>query len=57
MRAVPDHQPPTLLVDQVGMRAGVGSDLDLKGYRQHLPGAVPDQLIQQRAANSHRVAS
>ena len=38
------------------MRVDIGGDLDLKGCRQHLPGAVPDQLIQERATNSPGVA-
>ena len=45
---VAHHQPPTHLVDLVGERLDVDSDLGLQSCRKHLPSAVADDLIQQR---------
>ena len=45
---VAHHQPPTHLVDLVGERLDVDSDLGLQRCRKHLPSAVTDDLIQQR---------
>ena len=46
--AVADHQPVTVLVDLVGELLDVGGDLGLQRRRQHLPGTVADDLIEQR---------
>ena len=46
--AVAHHQPATVLVDLVGVGVDIGGDLGLQRRRQHLPGAVADDLIQQR---------
>ena len=45
---VADHQPPALLVELACERIDVGGDLGLQRRRQHLPGAVADDLIKQR---------
>jgi hypothetical protein len=44
--AVADHQPVTVLVDQLGVAGDVGLDLGLQRHRQHPPGALAKQLIQ-----------
>jgi len=48
MRTVVDHQPVTVLIDDVGELLNVGGDLGLQRRRQHLPRTTADQLIQQR---------
>ena len=50
MVAVADHQPVTVLVDLIRVRVDVGGDLGLQRRRQHLPGTVAHDLIEQRAA-------
>jgi hypothetical protein len=45
---IADHQPTTVLVELVGMRLDVGSNLSLERGRQHRPRAVADDLIKQR---------
>src|SRR4051795_11224678 len=47
LRAPP---PPAALVALPGMRLDVGRDLGLQRRGQHLPGAVADDLIEQRPA-------
>jgi len=54
---VADHQPPTRLVELVGERLDLGSDLSLPRDGQHRPGAVADNLIQQRPTLGHSVSS
>ena len=46
--AVAHHQPATVLVDLIGELLDVGGDLGLQRRRQHLPGTVTDDLIEQR---------
>jgi hypothetical protein len=48
--AVADHQTATGLIDLVGELLDIGGDLGLQGGREHLPGAVTDDLIEQRRA-------
>jgi hypothetical protein len=48
--AVTDHQTATGLIDLVGELLDIGGDLGLQGGREHLPGAVTDDLIEQRRA-------
>ena len=43
-----------VLVDLVGERLDVGGDLGLQRRREHLPGTVADDLIEQRP-DPHRV--
>ena len=50
MEAVADHQPTTVGVDLAAVRLDIGRDLGLQRRRQHLPGAVADNLIEQRRA-------
>src|ERR1700750_2732440 len=45
---VAHHQPIPVLVDQVGEPLDVGGDLRPQGGREHLPGSVANNLIQQR---------
>jgi hypothetical protein len=52
--AVTDYQPVTGLVDLIRERLDMGGDLGLQRRRQHLPGAVADQLIQQRPTHRGR---
>src|SRR5664280_1110915 len=46
--AVADHHPVPVRVDDVGELLDVRGHLGPQRRRQHLPGTVPDQLIQQR---------
>jgi hypothetical protein len=48
--AVADHQPAAVGVDLVGVGVDVGRDLGPQRRRQHLPGAVAHDLIEQRPA-------
>jgi len=48
MVAVADHQPVTLPIELVDVRLDVGGDLGLQRSRQHLPGTVTDDFIEQR---------
>jgi hypothetical protein len=48
--AVADHQTATGLIDLVGELLDVGGDLGPQGGREHLLGAVTDDLIEQRRA-------
>ncbi len=48
--AVADHQPVPVLVDLIGVGVDVGGDLGLQRRRQHLPGTVAHDLIEQRPA-------
>ena len=50
--AVADHQAPSVLVDLTGMGVDVGGHLGLQRRRQHLPGAVADDLIEQRPTDT-----
>jgi hypothetical protein len=43
-----DHQAMPVLIDDVGELLDVRRDLGLQRRRQHLPGPITDQLIQQR---------
>jgi len=52
--AVADHHPVPGLVQDVGELLDVRRDLGLQRRRQHLPGTVPDQLIQQRPRRTSR---
>ena len=55
MVAVADHQTATGLIDPIGELLDIGGDLGLQGGREHRPGAVTDDLIEQRRA-AHRAA-
>jgi hypothetical protein len=46
--AVADHQPPPVLVDLIDELVDVGGDLGMQRRRQHLPGTVADDLVEQR---------
>ena len=48
MRAVAHHQPPPALVALADEPGDVGVDLGLQGLGQHPPGALPDDLVDQR---------
>jgi hypothetical protein len=48
---VADYHSTTLAVDLAAMRVDVDRDLGPQRRRQHLPGAVADDLIQQRRAD------
>ena len=50
MEAVADHQPAAIGVDLATVRLDIGGDLGLQRRRQHLPGAVADDLIEHRRA-------
>ena len=52
--AVADHHPVPVRVQDVGELLDVRGDLGLQRRRQHLPGTVPDQLVQQRPRRSSR---
>jgi hypothetical protein len=45
---VAHHQPIPVLVDQIGEPLDVGGDLRLQRGREHLPGSIANNLIQQR---------
>ena len=45
---VAHHQPVPVLVEHVGELLDIRGDLGLQRGRQHLPGTIADQLIQQR---------
>ncbi len=47
---VADHQPTAIGVDLPSMGLDMGGDLGLQRGRQHLPGTITDNLIQQRRA-------
>jgi len=55
--AVADHQPVTGLVDLTCVGVDVGGDFGLQRRREHRPGAVADQLVQQRPAHPSRGVS
>ena len=46
--AVAHHQPPPVLVALVGELGDVGVDLGLQRFGQHPPGALADDLVDQR---------
>ena len=46
--AVAHHQAPAVLIAQPGELVDVGGDLGLQRRGQHLPGAVPHDLVDQR---------
>lgn len=46
--AIADHQTLAVFVDLVNELFNVGSDLGGQRRREHLPGAVADNLIKQR---------
>ena len=46
--AVTHHHPPAILIAQPGELADVRGDLGLQRRGQHLPGAVPHDLVDQR---------
>ena len=50
--AVADHQPTPVLVDLTDMGVDVGGDLGLQRRREHLPGTVADDLVEQRPART-----
>ena len=52
--AVADHQPMTGLVDLVRECLDVRGDLGLQRCRQHRPGTVAHQLVQQRPTHPSR---
>jgi integrase len=54
MVAVADHQPVTILIDQMRVGVDVGGDLGPQRRGQHLPSAVADQIVQQRPADRRR---
>jgi hypothetical protein len=47
VRAGADHQPPTLAVEQLSVRVEVRRDLGLQRRREHLPGTLTDQRVEQ----------
>jgi hypothetical protein len=51
---VADHQPPALLVDLVLVGVNMGGDLSLQRRREHPPGPLTDQLVQQRHRRRRR---
>ena len=46
--AVTHHHPPSILIAQPGELADIRGDLGLQRRGQHLPGAVPHDLVDQR---------
>ena len=50
METVAHHQPAPVAVHLTTMSGDIGDDLGLQRRRQHLPGAVADDLIQHRRA-------
>ena len=46
--AVAHHQPPPVLVALAGVAGDVGVDLGLQRFGQHPPGALADDLVDQR---------
>jgi hypothetical protein len=48
--AVADHQPVARCVDLANMGIDVGGDLGLQRRREHCPGTVTDDLVEQRPA-------
>jgi hypothetical protein len=55
MRAVSrdaHHQPPSVLIDRASMGVDVGGDLGPQRRREHLPGAIADDLIEQRSTTT-----
>ena len=54
MKAVADHQPAALLVHLAAVSVDERRDLGLQRRRQHLPGAVADDLIQQPTPTEFR---
>jgi hypothetical protein len=54
VKSVADYKPTTLLIYLVNVGLDVSSDLGLQRRGQHLPGTIPDDLIQQRRARRRR---
>ena len=50
--AVADHQPIPALVDLTGMGIDVGGDLGQQRGREHLPGTVANDSIEQRPTDT-----
>ena len=50
--AVAHHQTPAVLVDLITELVDIGGDLGGQGRGEHLPGAVADDLIEQRPTRS-----
>jgi hypothetical protein len=51
MEAMADHQPAPIAIHLTRMRLDVSRDLGQQRRRQHLPGTVADNLIEQRRAD------
>jgi hypothetical protein len=52
--AVAHHQPPPALVTLAGEPGDVGVDLGLQRLGQQPPGALPDDLVDQRLGSDDR---
>ncbi|KMV18837.1 hypothetical protein ACT16_20955 [Mycobacterium heckeshornense] len=52
MIAVADDQSVTVVIDLIGELCHVGGDLGLQRSGQHLPGAVTDDLVEQRPTST-----
>jgi hypothetical protein len=52
---VAHHQPPAVPVELIGELLHIGGDLSMQCRRQHLPGAVADDLVQQRPTSTAAV--
>jgi hypothetical protein len=48
VKAIAHHQTPAVLVDLITELVDIGGDLGGQRRREHLPGAVADDLIEQR---------
>jgi hypothetical protein len=44
--------PPSVLIDLASMGVDVGGDLGPQRRREHLPGAIADDLIEQRSTTT-----
>jgi hypothetical protein len=51
--AVAHHQPPPVLVNLIGELLDIGGHLSAQRRRQHLPGTITNDLVEQRLGPTH----
>jgi len=52
--AVAHHQPPPVLVNLIGELLDIGGHLSVQRRRQHLPGTIANDLVEQRLGPTRR---
>jgi hypothetical protein len=52
--AVAHHQPPPVLVNLIGELLDIGGHLSAQRRRQHLPGTITNDLVEQRLGPTRR---